>query len=57
MDYTPPGEEALVSSLSAIAPIELVVYEEEPSQLARVEKPKRVRGKKGKDGAAFAPAS
>ena len=57
MGYTPPGAKALLSSLSAIAPIEPVVYEEEPSQPAPVQKPKRVQGKKGKDGAAFAPAT
>ena len=57
MGYTPPGEEALLSSLSTIAPIGPVVYEEEPSQPAPLQKSKRVRGKKGKDGAASAPAT
>ena len=57
MDYTPPEEEAFLSSLSAIPPIEPIVYEEEPLQPALVEKPKKVRGKKGKDGVAFVPAT
>ena len=34
--YTPPGKEALLSLLSAIAPIEPIVYEEEPSQPAPI---------------------
>ena len=55
--YTPLGEEALLSLLFVISPIEPVVYEEEPSQPAPVQKPKRVRGKKGKDGAASTPAT
>ena len=55
--YTPPGEEALFSSLSSIAPVEAVPEEEEAPQLAQVEKPKRVRGKKAKDGVASKPAA
>ena len=51
MGYTSLGEEALLSSLSVIAPIEPTVYEEEPSQPTPVEKPKRVRGKNDKNGA------
>ena len=55
--FTPPGEEALFSSLSSIAPVEAVPEEEEASQPAQVVKPKRVRGKKAKDGAASEPAA
>ena len=50
--YTPPGEEALFSSLSNIAPVEAVPEEEEALQPAQVVKPKRVRGKKAEDGTA-----
>ena len=50
--FTPPGEEALFSSLSSIAPVEAVLEEEEAAQPAQVVKPKRVRGKKAKDGVA-----
>ena len=57
MGYTPPGEEVLLSSLSAITLIEPVVYKEEPLQPAPIEKSKRVRGKKDKDGAAFVRAT
>ena len=55
--YTPPGEEALFSSLSSIAPVEAVPEEEEALQPAQVVKPKRVQGKKANDGAASEPAS
>ena len=55
--YTPPGEEALFSSLFSIAPIEAVLEEEEAPQPAQVVKPKRVRGKKAKDGTATKPAA
>ena len=44
--FTPPGEEALFSSLSSIAPVEAVLEEEKAAQPAQVVKPKRVRGKK-----------
>ena len=54
--FTPPGEEALFSSLSSIAPVE-AVPEEEAAQPAQVVKPKRVRGKKAKEGAASEPAA
>ena len=57
LGFTPPGEEALFSSLSSIAPIEVVLEEEEAAQPAQVVKPKRVRGKKAKDGAASKPAA
>ena len=50
--FTPPGEEALFSSLSSIAPVEAVPEEEEVAQPAQVVKPKRIRGKKAKEGAA-----
>ena len=40
--FTPPGEEALFSSLSSIASVEAVPEEEEASQPAQVVKPKRV---------------
>ena len=53
--FTPPGDEALFSSLSSIAPIEAVPKEEEAAQPAQVVKPKRIRGKKAKDGAASEP--
>ena len=52
-----PGEEALFSSLSSIAPVEAVPEEKEAAQPAQVVKPKRVRGKKAKDGAASEPAA
>ena len=55
--FTPPGEEALFSSLSSIAPVEAVPEEEEAAQPAQIVKPKRVRGKKAKDGAASEPAA
>ena len=55
--FTPPREEALFSSLSSIAPVEAVPKEEEAAQPAQVVKPKRVRGKKAKDGAASEPAA
>ena len=55
--FTPPGEEALFSSLSSIASVEAVPEEEEASQPAQVVKPKRVWGKKAKDGAASEPAA
>ena len=55
--FTPLGEEALFSSLSSIAPVEAVPEEEEAAQPAQVVKPKRVRGKKAKDGAASKPAA
>ena len=55
--FTPPGEEALFSSLSSIAPVEAVPEEEEAAQTAQVVKPKRVRGKKAKDGATSEPAA
>ena len=48
--FMPPGEEALFSSLSSIAPVAAVPEEEEAAQPAQVVKPKRVRGKKAKDG-------
>ena len=57
MGYIPPKEEALLSSLSAIALIVPIAYEEEPLQPTVVEKPKRVQGKKGTDGPASAPAT
>ena len=53
--FMPPREEALFSSLSSIAPVEAVPEEEEASQPAQVVKPKRVRGKKAKDGVASEP--
>ena len=55
--FMPPGEEALFSSFSSIAPVEAVPEEEEAAQLAQVVKPKRVRGKKAKDGVASEPAA
>ena len=55
--FTPLGEEALFSSLSSIAPVEKVPEEEEAAQPAQVVKPKRVRGKKAKDGAASEPTA
>ena len=55
--FTPPGEEALFSSLSSIAPLEAVPEEEEAAQPAQVVKPKRVRGKKAKDGTASEPVA
>ena len=55
--YTPPGEEALFSSFSSIAPVEAVPEEEEAPQRAQVVKPKRVQGKKAKDGAASEPTA
>ena len=53
--FTPPGEEALFSSLSSIAPVEAVPKEEEAVEPAQVVKSKRVWGKKAKDGAASEP--
>ena len=50
--FTPLGEEALFSSLSSIALVEGVPEEEEATQPVQVVKPKRIRGKKAKDGAA-----
>ena len=55
--FTPPGEEALFSSLSSIAPVETVPEEEEAAQPAQVVKPKRIREKKAKEGAASEPAA
>ena len=55
--YTSPGEEALFSSLSSIAPVEAVPEEEEDPQPTQVMKPKRVRRKKAKDGTASEPAT
>ena len=55
--FTPPGEEALFPSLSSIALVEAVLEEKEASQPAQVVKPKRVRGKKAKDGAASESAA
>ena len=56
--FSPPGEEGLFSSLSSIALVEAVPgEEEEATQPAQVVKPKRVRGKKAKDGAASEPAA
>ena len=55
--YTPPGEEALFSSLSSIAPVEAVSKEEEAPQLAQVVKPKTVWGKKANDGTATEPTA
>ena len=55
--FTPPREEALFSSLSSIAPIEAILEEEKAAQPAQVVKPKRVWGKKAKDGAASEPAA
>ena len=56
--FTPPGEEALFSSLSSIAPVETVPEEEEEAaQPTQVVKPKRIRGKKAKEGAASEPAA
>ena len=55
--FTPPGEEALFSSLSSIALVEAVPEEEQATQPAQVVKPKRVRGKKAKEGAASEPAA
>ena len=52
LGFTPLGEEALFSSLSSIAPVEAVPKEEEAAQPTQVVKPKRVREKKAKDGAA-----
>ena len=51
--YTPPGEEVLFSSLSSIALVEAISEEEEASELSQVVKPKRVWGKKAKDGTAI----
>ena len=55
--FMPPGEEALFSSLSSIALVEAVPEEEEAAQPAQVVKPKRVRGKKAKDGVASEPVA
>ena len=55
--YTPPGEEALFSSLSSIAPVEAVSEGEEAPQPAQVVKPKRVWGKKAKDGTTIKPTA
>ena len=55
--FTPPGEEALFSSLSSIALVEEVPEEEEAAQPAQVVKPKRVRGKKAKGGATSEPTA
>ena len=57
LGFTPLGEEALFSSLSSIAPVEAVLEKEEAAESAQVVKPKRVRGKKAKDGAASEPAA
>ena len=50
--FTPPGEEGLFSSLSKITLVEVVADEEEAMQPTPVEKPKRTRGEKAKDGTA-----
>ena len=57
LGFTPPGEKALFSSLSSIALVEAVPEEEEAAQPAQVVKPKKVRGKKAKEGAASEPAA
>ena len=57
LDFTPPGEEALFSSLSSIAPVEAITNEEEAVQPAQAEKSKKARGKKAKDGTAIEPAT
>ena len=55
--YMPPGEEALFSFLSSIALDEAVPEEKEAPQPTQVVKPKRVRGKKAKDGTASEPTT
>ena len=57
LGYTPPGEEVLFSSLSSITLVEAVPEEEEASQPAQVVKPKRIQGKKAKDGTAIEPSA
>ena len=53
MGFIPLGEEALFSSLFSIPQVQVVADEEEAAQPAQVEKLKKARGKKTKDGTAI----